>query len=100
MSDGSGVCACCEFGEHLVSCEHPRGRPPDRDAFPELAGNAEVARIFGISTARLWVISQDPKFPKPVARLRCGAIYLAEEIRAYDAIRSKKPGRPIKTSPS
>lgn len=68
-----------------------------RSDVPELAGPAECAVILEIGQARFATLSKVKGFPKPVVRLRCGDIYLAEEIRAFHATRNRRRGRPRKT---
>jgi predicted DNA-binding transcriptional regulator AlpA len=62
--------------------------------FPRLAGMHEAAEILGVSDARVWQLHHnDPKFPEPVARLRGGFVWLADELAFYDLTRNKKGGR-------
>jgi len=62
-----------------------------------LAGLAEVAEMVGVSrrTAARYVNRSD--FPAPVARLRAGPIWLAEDVEAWarDLVQPAR-GRPLK----
>lgn len=67
----------------------------------ELAGQQEVAQILGLSSARVWALRRgDPAFPKPVAHLSQGRVWVASEIREYDQGRYKQKGRPRKEESS
>lgn len=57
-------------------------------------GRTEAATCLGVSTQHLWNIRHgDPAFPQPLATLRCGPIWDADEIEDYAATRNRKPGR-------
>ena len=66
----------------------------DRTPFPEVWGKAEVAEHLGRSTARVAQLAHEPGFPEPVARLRAGWIWLADDIRKWSA---EHPRRPLAT---
>jgi hypothetical protein len=101
-------CDCCQLGNHTSPCacggvhacchpqRHLRGNKTDRHAMPELVGIAETAGILEVSRQRAVELAQRVDFPRPVARLRCGAVYLAWEIEDYHANRRRHPGRPRK----
>jgi predicted DNA-binding transcriptional regulator AlpA len=62
-----------------------------------LAGLAEVAEMVGVSrrTAARYVKRSD--FPKPVARLRAGPIWLTDDVEAWARnIEQPARGRPLK----
>ena len=67
-----------------------------RTEVPELAGPAECAAILGVGPARFCMLAKLEEFPTPIADLKCGKVYLAEEIRAYQATRNRRRGRPRK----
>jgi predicted DNA-binding transcriptional regulator AlpA len=60
----------------------------------ELVGAAEAAELLGITRAALWDRRQRgpddgvyntrwPEFPRPVAELRCGPVWLRSQIEEY-----------------
>ena len=53
------------------------------EAFPELMGAAEAARELGVSRQRVNQLAQTGSFPKPVAVLDAGRIWLAADIRDW-----------------
>jgi predicted DNA-binding transcriptional regulator AlpA len=63
--------------------------PDEEPAVPltlDLVGAAEAADMLGIGRAALWERRrQHEKFPKPVAELRCGPIWLRWQIQHYAA---------------
>ena len=73
---------------------HARGQRFSRRLDLRLAGVAEVCALLGIARETLklrrrtahshspWS-SRPPRFPKPVAELRCGPVWLLAEIEAY-----------------
>lgn len=70
--------------------------PASRD-FPELVGVREVAAILRVRHQRVFqLVEKHPDFPRAVAKLRCGTIWLAEEIREYDKGWVRRIGRPPK----
>jgi hypothetical protein len=97
-------CACCQFGNHTEPCTcdgvheccHPqahfRRNAADRRTFPEIVGVYEAAVIMGLSKQRVHQLMENPKFPLPVARLKCGPVFLAQEIEAFHATRNRVPG--------
>jgi predicted DNA-binding transcriptional regulator AlpA len=52
-------------------------------SFPELMGAAEAARELGVTRQRVNQLAQTEAFPKPVAVLDAGRIWLAADIRAW-----------------
>jgi len=61
-----------------------------------LAGLAEVAEILGVSRRTAARYANRSDFPTPVARLRAGPVWLAEDVEAW--VRSISPpqrGRPL-----
>jgi predicted DNA-binding transcriptional regulator AlpA len=53
---------------------------------------AEVIASVGLSSARIYQLIAEGKFPLPVAKLRVGRIWLAEDVEAWDLAR-KEPTR-------
>lgn len=105
-------CDCCTFGNHTSRCvcpdrvtkncchpqNHFRSHAPDRKALPELVGSYEASILLRVSAPRMWILMQRDDFPVPVARLKCGPVWLAEEIRAFQAARPKTSGRPRRST--
>lgn len=58
-----------------------------RENMPRLMGAAEAAKCLGVAQQNLRPI---PGLPTPIAQLRCGSIYLAEEIEALAAAKRKR----------
>lgn len=78
----------------MVSKELP---DPAARGFPELAGPQEAAKILRVSRQRVNQLAErHPGFPRPVARLSCAPVWLAEEIREYDEQWVRRAGRPPK----
>ncbi|WP_439681491.1 hypothetical protein [Embleya sp. MST-111070] len=66
-----------------------------RPRVPELWGGIEVAECLKVSPRRVRELASDhPDFPKKVAHPRCGALYLAAEVRTFEKGWDRKPGRP------
>lgn len=107
QTDDESFCDCCTFGNHTSLCtcpdritkdcchpqNHFRQHKADRSTTPELVGPREVSLLLEVSASRIWVLAKKPEFPVPVARLGCGPIWLAAEIRTYQATRRRTPGR-------
>lgn len=49
----------------------------------DLMGNAEVAALLGVSRQRVLQLAQSPAFPKPVAELAAGKIWLRAEVEQW-----------------
>jgi hypothetical protein len=62
----------------------------------ELMGAAEVGDLLGLKRQRVNQIHRTASFPKPVARLHCGPVWRADDIRAFAAKWQRTPGRPRK----
>ena len=68
-----------------VSSKTPDQEPAVPLAF-DLVGAVEAAELLGIGRAALWERRrQHENFPKPVAELRCGPIWLRWQIQHYAA---------------
>jgi predicted DNA-binding transcriptional regulator AlpA len=64
-----------------------------------LVGLAEAAELFGVSkrTASRYALRSD--FPRPVARLRAGPIWLEDDLRSWAELdRPVARGRPRRTA--
>lgn len=64
---------------------------------PVLWGMTEVCTNLGLSRARVHQFRREgvpnmPAFPSPVAVLACGPIWVASEVKAWDAKRPKVGG--------
>lgn len=66
-------------------------------AIPELAGMSEVGDILGVSRQRAAQLAERDGFPPVVARLKSGPVFVADQIRAFDARWERTEGRPRKT---
>ena len=44
---------------------------------------AEIVEYLGVSQQRALVLSNRPDFPEPIAQLRVGRIWRAEDVRAW-----------------
>lgn len=60
----------------------------------ELMGMAEAADLLGVSRQRVaQLIKENPRFPKPLAILRCGTVLCGVSVREFK--KEKRPnGRP------
>lgn len=57
----------------------------------DLVGVSEIAEMLGVSRQRVDKISRsDSSFPKPVAEIRAGRIWLQADVRTW----ASKAGRP------
>lgn len=62
-----------------------------------LMGAQEVAVFLKVAKQRVGELDKEnSKFPKPVARLACGPIWLAKDIEKFGSGWERKPGRPRK----
>ncbi|MDM4721430.1 hypothetical protein QTQ03_18160 [Micromonospora sp. WMMA1363] len=78
-----------EDHEREISRPHPM----------DLVGNAEIARILGVSRQRVEQLAREhDAFPDPVARLAAGPVYTRGSVDAFTNGWQRKPGRPPKTS--
>jgi predicted DNA-binding transcriptional regulator AlpA len=57
---------------------------------PRLMGNAEIIAMFGLSTARAHQLMSDDTFPPPIAKLKAGKIWLAEDVEAWERARQAR----------
>jgi predicted DNA-binding transcriptional regulator AlpA len=57
---------------------------------PDLLGVAEAAEMFGVKRPNfLRDYAARPDFPKPIARLRCGPIWLGGDLRGWQEDRDR-----------
>lgn len=64
-----------------------------RPAVPELVGVGEAAVLLGVSRQRAGQLINKRGFPRPVAELGCGSIFIADEVRRFAEARDRSPGR-------
>lgn len=57
----------------------------------ELLGSGELEELFGVSRQRVYQLTSRPDFPKPVARLKAGAIWRTEDVIRW----AKEKGRQV-----
>lgn len=60
--------------------------------FPELAGLAEIAGLAGVTRQTASARVKHPDFPKPVAHLRMGPVWLEADVRKFLNAK-RRPGR-------
>jgi hypothetical protein len=63
-------------------------------AFPSLVGVAEVADLLGVSRQRASALQTRDGFPAPVAVLRSGPVWRADDLSTFAKAWSRQPGRP------
>jgi hypothetical protein len=80
----------------LVRKYRPDSEPFVREDFPPLVGVSEASDILGVQRQRGRQLLKHPDFPGPVAQLKCGPVYLRDEVIAYHDVRNKRVGRPRK----
>lgn len=68
----------------------PEGRP----SLPMFLGHQEVSHALGVSRQRLLEMRRSPRFPKPVAELASGPVWMRPVITAFLSRWERKPGRP------
>ena len=67
----------------------------DAPAHPALVGVTEVAGLLGVSRQRVTQLDRDlDDFPRPLARLAAGPVWVAAEVRAFEHRWARRPGRP------
>jgi predicted DNA-binding transcriptional regulator AlpA len=55
----------------------------ERPKLPELAGAAEGRALLGLSQSTFDYHTRQPDFPEPAVRLKCGSIWLADDLRRW-----------------
>jgi predicted DNA-binding transcriptional regulator AlpA len=63
---------------------------------PEYVGLAEVAETLGVSRQRVYEIRAREDFPKPIAALASGPVWLRANLNRFIASWERRPGRPKK----
>ena len=61
---------------------------------PALAGIREAAEILGVSRQRASELASSAGFPRPVAELAAGPVWLRSAIRSFNERWERRPGRP------
>lgn len=61
--------------------------------YPKVVGNAEIARMAGVTRQRAFMLRKLPDFPKPVIETAQGALYAEPAVSAWMENRNAKPGR-------
>jgi hypothetical protein len=62
-------------------------------------GNIEVAELLGVCKQRVQLLRKTALWQQYVPnsrRLRMGSVFLADEVRAFQTVWTRKPGRPRK----
>ncbi len=63
------------------------------DRRPELMGTAEIAALLGVSRQRvLQLLRDDDEFPRPLAVLSMGKVWLAADVRQWAERRRGQSG--------
>lgn len=95
------------FGEDIgvVSVEAKTAEEADRELAEvpghlDLAGTKEIAEMLNVSKQRASELSRHEKFPRPVAHLAVGRIWLRRSIGHFLEEWERKPGRPSKVEVS
>ncbi len=65
----------------------------DETAEQRLAGLAETAELLRVTRPRVAVLRKRPDFPRPVAELASGPVWVAGEIEAFVQRWNRQPGR-------
>ncbi len=60
------------------------GEINDSRTVPRIMAAAEVIGLLGVSTARAHQLMKSADFPAPIATLRVGKIWLAEDVEAWE----------------
>ena len=66
----------------------------EEPSFPDLAGEAEVAEMLGVSRQRLSVLRERPDFPAPVVHLAAGPVWRKRDLTTFASGWQRRPGRP------
>ena len=70
------------------------GRELEAPAIPALAGISEIAEILGVSRQRASELAGSDAFPKPVANLAAGPVWLGSTVLSFNQQWERRPGRP------
>lgn len=67
----------------------------------ELVGTAEVADLLGVTPQHVHRLAKRADFPKPVAELQAGRIWLKADVQTWSREHAdRRPGRPETVRPS
>jgi hypothetical protein len=69
-------------------------RELEAPTIPALAGISEVAKVLGVSRQRASELPGSERFPKPVANLAAGPVWLRSTILSFNQRWDRRPGRP------
>lgn len=73
-----------------------RQEQEERARVPKLVGTTEAAATLGVVRQRVTSLyKRHPRFPEPVAELRCGPVWLEKHIREFADL-PRPQGRPRK----
>ena len=91
-----------------IAAEHPllntagsSSKPdkPIRPGGPDVASYWEIANYLKVSRQRAREIAEKhPDFPRPIARLAMGPLFLMDSVKKFADGWERRPGRPRKTS--
>lgn len=71
----------------------------DTPTIPDLVSGVEAAEILGVSRQRVHQLSAgNPRFPRPVAKLASGSIWLRAGVEGFARTWERRPGRPARAS--
>ena len=59
----------------------------------KLMGVAEIGAYFDLKESRASELSRSPAFPEPLARLRCGGVWLRDDVVEFGRTWVRRPGR-------
>jgi hypothetical protein len=65
---------------------------------PDLVGVAEIARLIGVTKQRVSELAGRAGFPRPVASLASGPVWLRPHVSRFVESWSRRPGRPRKAA--
>ena len=86
--------ARCTVVDARVQSVEELERELEAPAVPALAGISEVAEVLGVSRQRASELSRSDGFPKPVANLAAGPVWLRSAIVSFAESWERRPGRP------
>jgi hypothetical protein len=69
-------------------------RELEAPSVPALAGIREIAEVLGVSRQRASELASSSGFPKPVANLAAGPVWLYATIRSFNEGWERRTGRP------
>lgn len=64
--------------------------------FPDLVGVGEIADMIGATKQRAHSLARSTRFPRPVAELAAGPIFMRAAVESFLDKWERKPGRPRK----